>query len=98
MTIRQDNRLLDGAPMVPVPCRQCGTRVQVRKSSWHQTSIQWDTEAMDACLERRASSPGAGPNGGHFTACEALRESIRQAVLDGDVPVPDDRYGAAPAQ
>ncbi|MFF3670776.1 ferredoxin [Microtetraspora malaysiensis] len=87
MTVRQDNRLLD-APMVPVGCRQCGARVQVRKSSWQQTSIQWDTEAMDTCLERRA-----GPDGGRFTACEALRETIARAALNGHVPVPDDHYG-----
>ncbi|MCC5577996.1 ferredoxin [Microtetraspora sp. AC03309] len=90
MTIRQDNRLLDGAPMLPLRCHQCGTRVQVRKSSWHQTSIQWDKEAVDACLERRASTPGGGPNGDRFPACEALRQTIRQAVLDGAIPVPDD--------
>jgi hypothetical protein len=39
MVIRPDNRL-DDAPMVPVVCARCGAGVQVRKSSWNQTSVQ----------------------------------------------------------
>ncbi|MEU8247278.1 ferredoxin [Nonomuraea sp. NPDC048916] len=89
MTIRTDNRLLDGAPMQALSCRQCGATVGVRKASWHQTSIQWDTESVNACLERRAAGPGGGPNGAAFTGCAALSDSIRQAVLDGAVTVPD---------
>ncbi|MEV8637923.1 ferredoxin [Streptosporangium sp. NPDC051023] len=87
---RQDNRLTDGTPMLPVRCHQCGAGVQVRKASWQQTSVQWSAEAVLACLERRASVPGDGPNGSAFPACEALRESIRRAALDGVIPVPDN--------
>ncbi|GAA3130136.1 ferredoxin [Streptosporangium carneum] len=90
MTARQDNRLTDGAPMLPVRCLQCGAGVQARKASWQQTSVQWSVEAAGACLERRASAPRGGPNGEAFLACEALRESIRQAALDGMIPVPDN--------
>ncbi|MFC4059154.1 ferredoxin [Planomonospora corallina] len=90
MTVRPDERLLDGEPMRPVRCRTCGAGVQARKASWHQTSVQWSAEAMAACLERRAAAPVSGPNGGCFAACEALRASIVQAALDGELPVPDD--------
>ncbi|GAA3150620.1 hypothetical protein GCM10010466_47200 [Planomonospora alba] len=90
MTARPDERLLDGEPMRPVRCRACGAAVQARKASWQQTSIQWSAEAMAACLERRAAAAGGGPNGGCFPACEALRASIVQAALDGELPVADD--------
>ena len=58
MTVRPDNRYAD-SPMVPVACRRCGARVLARKSSWNQTSVQWDAEASARCLERRdAREPG----------------------------------------
>ncbi|MBG0817905.1 ferredoxin [Planomonospora sp. ID82291] len=90
MTVRPDERLLDGHPMLPVRCRTCGAGVQARKASWQQTSVQWSAEAVRTCRERRASVPGEGPNGGVFPACEALHASITQAALDGELPVPDD--------
>ncbi|MGY1812493.1 hypothetical protein [Blastococcus sp. SYSU D00820] len=92
MAVRPDNRLLD-APMRDVVCRRCSARVQVRKSSWQQTSVQWDTAAMAACEERRtAARRSDGPNGEFFIACASLQESIRDAALGGIVPVPDDGY------
>jgi hypothetical protein len=48
MTVRTDNRLTD-APMVPVTCRRCGAEVWARKSSWQQTSVQWDATAAALC-------------------------------------------------
>ena len=48
MTVRPDNRLSD-APMVPVHCKSCEARVLVRKSSWEQTSVQWDATATARC-------------------------------------------------
>lgn len=89
MTVRPDNRLADGA-MQPVGCTACGARVEVRKSSWEQTSIQWHEDAAAACLERRAASPRPGPNGSTFSGCEALRNAIRAAAVTGDLPVQDD--------
>ncbi|GAA1297629.1 hypothetical protein Psi02_14790 [Planotetraspora silvatica] len=92
MTIRADNRLLDGAPMQPLDCHQCGAEVEVRKASWHQTSVQWSAQALRACLERRAarSGDGGGPDHGLFPGCTALRESIVRAALDGALAVPED--------
>ncbi len=91
MTVRPDVRL-DDAPMRSVACRRCTARVEVRKSSWQQTSVQWDAAALEACQERRAAVPGPGPNGDFFEACSALRESIQQAATAGVLPVPDDGF------
>ncbi|MDF1604105.1 hypothetical protein [Nocardioides sp. YIM 152315] len=89
MAVRPDNRLADG-PMTPVVCTTCGAGVEARKSSWEQTSVQWHDDAVQRCLERRASSPGSGPNSAAFPGCQALRESIRAAAVRGELPVQDD--------
>lgn len=91
MTIRPDNRFLD-APMRSVECRRCSARVQVRKSSWHQTSVQWDAAATATCQERPDAEPLPGPNGNFFASCSALHASIEAAALNGAVPVPDDGF------
>ncbi len=91
MTVRPDVRL-DDAPMRAVTCRRCSARVDVRKSSWQQTSVQWDTAAMAACEERREAAPLPGPNGNFFESCSALHASIQDAVTGGILPVPDDGY------
>jgi hypothetical protein len=90
VTIRDDNRMAD-APMVPVECRRCAATVLVRKSSRHQTSIQWSAAAYEACPERRAADmiSAHGPRG-VFLACAELKGSIADAVRRGDVSVVDD--------
>ncbi|MET9264899.1 ferredoxin [Amycolatopsis sp. NPDC004079] len=80
MAIRADNRLLD-EPMRPVQCGTCEAWLKARKSSWHQTSIQWDTNASARCVERSACAEDL------FRGCGALRESIDRAVADGGIPV-----------
>ncbi|SBS70396.1 conserved hypothetical protein [uncultured Mycobacterium sp.] len=89
MVIRPDNRLAD-APMVPVDCRRCGAGVQVRKSSWNQTSVQWTGPALDRC-EERCTAAQLAVDGAHrlFLSCHALSESIVDAVRAGTVPVVD---------
>lgn len=62
----------------------------MRKSSWDQTSIQWHASAVAACVERRASTTRPGPNGATFLGCAALQESVRQASVQGEIPVVDD--------
>jgi hypothetical protein len=91
MTVPSDNRFLDEA-MRPVECRRCSARVEVRKSSWQQTSVQWDAAATAACQERPGAQPLPGPNGDFFESCSALQESIQEAALAGAVPVPDDGF------
>ncbi len=93
MVIRPDNRLAD-APMVPVDCRRCGAGVQVRKSSWNQTSVQWTGPALDRCEERCTAVQLARDNGrGLFLACSALNRSIVEAVRAGTVPLVDGSTG-----
>ncbi|MDI3388513.1 ferredoxin [Streptomyces sp. B-S-A8] len=87
----QDNRLTDGAPMRPVSCGQCGSRVLVRKSSLQQTSVQWNSEALRGCTEHTAAMSGpAAP--GALETCHALGATIRAAALNGTVEVLDDEH------
>ena len=84
VTVRPDVRLDDG-PMNPVTCSTCSARVEVRKSSWEQTSIQWNGAAIAACHERRDTGDAA--DGVSFAGCTRLGESIRQAAVAGELPV-----------
>jgi hypothetical protein len=94
MAVRPDNRLAD-SPMVPVACRRCAASVLARKSSWNQTSVQWDAEASARCIERReAENLPAYAGRSLFLACSALRESIVEAVRHGDLPVVDETVPA----
>ncbi|WP_166908649.1 ferredoxin [Mycobacterium sp. DL440] len=91
MTVRPDNRL-DDAPMAPVMCGRCGAGVQVRKSSWNQTSVQWNGTALSRCEERCTAAQLAGNGGrGLFLACSALGESIVDAVGSGALRVVDEK-------
>ena len=83
MTPPRDDRLLDG-PLLPVRCRRCAAEVLVRKSSWEQTSIQWNAEARAAC---------AGLAGDPHATCPALRSAIQEAALTGAIEVIDAATG-----
>ncbi|WP_436740124.1 ferredoxin [Streptomyces sp. BBFR102] len=93
--VRSDDRLLD-APMAPVDCGPCGARVDARKSSWEQTSVQWHADALAACVERRAATGGAGAV---FTGCRALAQAIGEAAVQGRLRVQceADGTGGSPA-
>jgi hypothetical protein len=91
--IRSDNRLAD-LPMTPVECHRCHATVQVRKSSWQQTSVQWDEAGARTCPERRSSLSAGGIRDADFFTCAGLRESIAQAALSGEVPMAE---GSAPS-
>ncbi|TYL55869.1 hypothetical protein FXB39_01305 [Nocardioides sp. BGMRC 2183] len=86
MSVRADNRLADG-PMHPVGCGSCGAQVLARKSSWQQTTVQWDETATATCTDW---DPGSATRG-RFPVCEQMRASIAQAVVDGLLPVVDTR-------
>jgi YD repeat-containing protein len=86
--IRSDERLAD-LPMTPVECQRCHATVQVRKSSWQQTSVQWDAAGARTCPERRSSLTGGGIREADFFTCAGLRESIAQAALSGAIPMPE---------
>jgi hypothetical protein len=86
--MREDIRLTD-RPLVPVTCETCHAQVQARKGSWDQTIVQWSAESVDQCVERRASLPAGGANGAVFTGCAALKASLREAAVRGDLVVPE---------
>ena len=85
--VRTDNRL-DEMPMVPVACRNCGAEVLARKSTWNQTSVQWNADATARCAERaearKLTEPGSR---GVFLVCSALSESILDAVRHGHLAI-----------
>ncbi len=89
MSVRQDNRLAD-APMVPVECRRCGAEVMGRKSTWDQTSVQWDADATARCAERRDADKLTGHGRGLFLGCSALRDSLMAAAREGALPILED--------
>lgn len=93
MTVRQDNRLAD-APMTSVTCRLCAATVSVRKSSWEQTSVQWDAAAAQTCPQRRAAQElAAHGRPPVFLSCSELAESILDAVRAGRVRLVEDTQG-----
>uniref|UniRef100_A0AAU3H335 Ferredoxin n=1 Tax=Streptomyces sp. NBC_01401 TaxID=2903854 RepID=A0AAU3H335_9ACTN len=77
-----DNRLTDGTPMRPLACQRCAAQVLVRKSSWQQTSVQWDRPALALCAERDPADTA-------FEGCRSLRDTIREAALRGTVELVD---------
>ncbi|MGV0046506.1 ferredoxin [Mycobacterium colombiense] len=78
-------------PMIPVLCRSCGAGVLARKSSWNQTSVQWNSDATARCAERAEAQQISAPGGrGVFLACSALTESIVDAVRNGALAIVDD--------
>jgi hypothetical protein len=94
-SVRTDNRL-DEMPMMPVTCRNCGARVLARKSSWNQTSVQWNGDAIGRCAERaEAQKISAHGSRGVFLVCSALSESIVDAVRHGDLSIVDEIAGVA---
>ena len=85
-----DNRL-DEMPMRPVACRKCGARVLARKSTWNQTSVQWNADATARCAERaEADKMSAHAGRDVFLACSALSDSIMDAVRLGDLSLVDE--------
>ena len=91
--MRTDNRL-DEMPMMPVDCRNCGARVLARKSTWNQTSVQWNADATARCIERTEAQKLSAPGGrGVFLVCSALGESIADAVRYGDLAIVDEIVG-----
>jgi hypothetical protein len=94
MSVRPDNRL-DEMPMVPVACRRCGAQVLARKSSWNQTSVQWNADATARCAERAEAQQISAPGSrGVFVSCSVLSASIADAVRRGELCVVDEMAGA----
>jgi len=92
MGYRVDDRLLD-TPMVPVACRRCGAEVLARKSSWTQTSVQWNAQAVSRCAQRQDPKNGSPTGAPVFLGCSDLRDSIFEAASQGRVRVVYDEPG-----
>ena len=91
--VRDDNRL-DEMPMMPVACRSCGAQVLARKSSWNQTSVQWNADATARCAERAEAQEISAPGSrGVFLVCSALSGSILDAVWHGELSIVDESAG-----
>ncbi|MGF6887575.1 hypothetical protein ABIA39_006084 [Nocardia sp. GAS34] len=69
--------------MASLACQTCGTKVLVRKSSSHQTSVQWTANPADHCPVFRELTGGPGrPEG-----CPNLERTIAHAVDEGIISV-----------
>ncbi len=90
MSPRPDVRL-ETAPMQPVSCTTCGAEVLARKSSWDQSTLQWTAAALERCAERRTTTSRSDrPNRNAFPGCAALRASVREAAVRGELDVQTD--------
>ena len=77
--------------MRPVACRNCRAIVLARKSTWNQTSVQWNSDATARCTERaQAQKMSAHAGRGVFLVCSALSESIAEAVRLGALSIVDE--------
>lgn len=74
----------EDAPMQQVSCTECLAKVQVRKTAWEQTSIQWSDEALELCRER-PSCPSGGLPRDQFVGCETLRAAVRDSTVRGSL-------------
>lgn len=91
MTAPRPDVRLETAAMQPVACGSCGAQVLVRKSSWDQTTVQWNGEALALCAERRRTTDESlRPNHHAFTGCSALRSAIQVAAVRGDLDIVSD--------
>jgi hypothetical protein len=89
-----DQRLYLGASLQEVSCLDCLARVQVKKSSEFQTSIQWTREAQAACAEFARKDAEAGHRLVH-ESCSKLRASIDTAVREGRLRIDGGTDGVA---
>lgn len=90
MTVRPDNRLTD-APMASVVCRQCGANVLARKSTWEQTSVQWDAEGLALCRQRHDARMLSQHSGRPiFLGCSELTASILDAACHGGLAIVEE--------
>jgi hypothetical protein len=80
-----DRREYLGGGLRPLDCRTCGVRVQVKKLSPEQTSIQW-TSPTENCPEIAARAAD-GEHPALVDTCPNLRGSIERAVGAGELPV-----------
>ncbi|GAD82735.1 hypothetical protein FEK33_17565 [Nocardia asteroides NBRC 15531] len=85
-TVDKQHYLDDG--LTPVRCQACSAEVLVRKSSAHQTSVQWTERPDTHCpIFAQLSAHGARP--GRPESCPSLEKSIKWAVDEGVLEIPE---------
>jgi hypothetical protein len=74
--------------LTPLRCQACQSEVLVRKSSPHQTSVQWtDNPAARCPVFAKLSAEGNSP--GRPDSCAQLEKTIKWAVDEGVLEVAD---------
>ncbi|MFI9505929.1 hypothetical protein [Nocardia sp. NPDC052566] len=74
--------------MTPLRCHACRSEVLVRKSSAHQTSVQWTGDPAAHCpVFAKLSAEGYGP--GRHESCPDLDKTIKWAVDEGVLEIPE---------
>ncbi|MFC4124404.1 hypothetical protein [Nocardia rhizosphaerae] len=74
--------------LTPLRCQACSAEVLVRKSSAHQTSVQWTEPPATRCpvfAELQAKNPRPG----RPESCPSLERSIKWAVDEGVLEIPE---------
>jgi hypothetical protein len=90
-----DRREYLEAGLRELACAGCDAHVLVKKSSQHQTSVQWTSRAVRQCAEF-TTRVALGEMTPLVDTCTTLRDSIEQAVHDGRLEVPGTATSAAP--
>ena len=83
-TARDRRHYLTGG-LREVECRSCLARVMVKKTGAHQTSVQWNDEALAQCSQIAEIKAGGG-NAALLPTCPRLSASIDHAVAEGILP------------
>ncbi|WP_051022071.1 hypothetical protein [Nocardia pneumoniae] len=86
-TVADRQRYLEDG-LTPLRCQACRSQVLVRKSSSHQTSVQWTGDPAEHCpVFAELSASGYGP--GRPESCPQLERTIAWAVDEGLLEIPD---------
>ncbi|MEU4341229.1 hypothetical protein AB0H00_08150 [Nocardia sp. NPDC023852] len=86
-TVADKQRYLEDG-LTPLRCQACRSEVLVRKSSSHQTSVQWTDDPASHCpVFAELSANGFGP--GRPDSCPQLERTIKWAVDEGVLHIPE---------
>ncbi|MFD0361739.1 hypothetical protein ACFQZZ_09830 [Nocardia sp. GCM10030253] len=85
-TVVDKQRYLEDG-LTPLRCQACDSEVLVRKSSSHQTSVQWKGDPAAHCpVFAELAAKGNAP--GRPDTCPNLEKTIKWAVDEGVIEVP----------
>lgn len=81
----RDRRHYLAGGMSEIECRACHARVMVKKTGAHHTSVQWNEQALDQCMEISAIRAEGG-RAALLPTCPRLSASIDHGVAEGIIP------------